>query len=103
MRLIKCNDSVGERDLLPFFYIKIYHFSLLIINLLLSLYCQNKQIKKWIKKEIKQQLLFKRMETKVKIDTLRASGAKRFERQIDALLNRMNDIDRILAEIDKKE
>jgi len=55
------------------------------------------------KKEIKQQLLFKRMETKVKIDTLRAAGAKRFERQIDALLNRMNDIDRILAEIDKKE
>ena len=55
------------------------------------------------KKEIKQQLLFKRMETKVKIDTLRSAGAKRFERQIDALLNRMNDIDRILAEIDKKE
>lgn len=55
------------------------------------------------KKEIIQQLLFKRMETKVKLDTLRASGVKKFERQIDALLKRMNDIDRILEEIDKNE
>lgn len=54
------------------------------------------------KKEIKQHLLFKRMETKVKIDTLRAAGVIRFERQIDKLLQRMNDIDRMLEEIEKQ-
>ncbi len=38
------------------------------------------------KKEIKQQLLSKRMETKAKLDVLRALGVIRFERQIDKLL-----------------
>ena len=55
------------------------------------------------KKEIKQQLLSKRMETKAKLDVLRAMGVKKFERQIDALLKRMNDIDKILQEIDKEK
>lgn len=55
------------------------------------------------KKEIKQQLLSKRMETKAKLDVLRAMGVKKFERQIDALLERINDIDRILKEIDKEK
>jgi len=55
------------------------------------------------KKEIKQHLLFKRMETKVKIDTLRAAGVIRFERQIDKLLQRMNNIDRMLEEIEKQD
>ena len=54
------------------------------------------------KKEIKQQLLSKRMETKAKLDVLRPMGVKKFERQIDALLKRMNDIDKILQEIDKE-
>ena len=54
------------------------------------------------KKEIKQQLLSKRMETKAKLDVLRAMGVIRFERQIDALLKRINDIDEMLKEIDKE-
>ena len=54
------------------------------------------------KKEIKQQLLSKRMETKAKLDGLRAMGVKKFERQRDALLKRMNDIAKILQEIDKE-
>lgn len=55
------------------------------------------------KKEIKQQLLSKRMETKAKLDVLRALGVIRFERQIDKLLQRMNDIDRMLEEIEKQD
>ena len=54
------------------------------------------------KKEIKQQLPSKRMETKAKLDVLRAMGVKKFERQIDALLKRMNDIDEILKELEKE-
>ena len=54
------------------------------------------------KKEVKQQLLSKRMETKAKLDVLRAMGVKKFERQIDALLKRMNDIDEILKELEKE-
>lgn len=54
------------------------------------------------KKEVKQQLLSKRMETKAKFDVLRAMGVKKFERQIDALLKRMNDIDEILKELEKE-
>lgn len=53
-------------------------------------------------KEIKLQLLSKRMETKAKLDVLRAMGVKKFERQIDALLKRMNDIDEILKELEKE-
>ena len=54
------------------------------------------------KKEVKLQLLSKRMETKAKLDVLRAMGVKKFERQIDALLKRMNDIDEILKELEKE-
>ena len=54
------------------------------------------------KKEVKQQLLSKRMEKKAKLDVLRAMGVKKFERQIDALLKRMNDIDEILKELEKE-
>ena len=54
------------------------------------------------KKEVKQQLLSKRMETKAKLDVLRAMEVKKFERQIDALLKRMNDIDEILKELEKE-
>ena len=53
-------------------------------------------------KEIKLHLLSKRMETKAKLDVLRAMGVKKFERQIDALLKRMNDIDEILKELEKE-
>ncbi len=53
-------------------------------------------------KEIKQQLLSKRMETKAKLDVLRAMGIKKFERQIDALLKRINDIDEILKKLEKE-
>ena len=54
------------------------------------------------KKEVKLQLLSKRMETKAKLDVLRTMGVKKFERQIDALLKRMNDIDEILKELEKE-
>ena len=53
-------------------------------------------------KEFKLQLHSKRMETKAKLDVLRAMGVKKFERQIDALLKRMNDIDEILKELEKE-
>ena len=54
------------------------------------------------KKEIKQQLLSKRMETKAKLEVLRAMGVKKFESQINALLERINDIDQILKELEKE-
>ena len=54
------------------------------------------------KKEVKLQLLYKRMETKAKLDVLRTMGVKKFERQIDSLLKRMNDIDEILKELEKE-
>ena len=54
------------------------------------------------KKEVKLQLLSKRMETKAKLDVLRTMGVKKFERQIDSLLKRMNDIDEILKELEKE-
>ena len=53
------------------------------------------------KKELKMQLLHKRMEAKAKLEVLRSLGVIKFDRQIDKLLDRINDIDRLLRELDK--
>lgn len=54
------------------------------------------------KEELKMQLLHKRMEAKAKLELLRSLGVIKFDRQIDKLLDRINDIDRLLRELDKK-
>lgn len=53
------------------------------------------------KKELKKQILAQRMETKAKLEVLRALGAVKFDRQIDKLLDRLNYLDRLLGELDK--
>lgn len=41
------------------------------------------------------------METKAKLEVLRALGEVKFDRQIDKLLDRLNNLDRLLEELDK--
>ncbi|MBQ8728539.1 MAG: hypothetical protein IJY83_08675 [Oscillospiraceae bacterium] len=53
------------------------------------------------KKELKMQLLHKRMEAKAKLEVLRSLGVTKFEKQIDRLLDRINDIDKLLRELEK--
>lgn len=53
------------------------------------------------KKELKEQIIAKRMETKAKLEVLRALGAVKFDRQIDKLLDRLNYLDRLLGELEK--
>ncbi len=54
------------------------------------------------KQEFKKQLLHKRMECKGKLEILRFIGVERYKYQVDELLDMINEIDRILEELDKK-
>lgn len=54
------------------------------------------------KKELIQQLIHKRMEARAKYEVFKILDAKRYERELDILLDRINEIDKILAELEKK-
>lgn len=75
-------------------------FACIIMKSLLYLHCNQKH-KGMDKKELKQQLLHKRMEAKAKLEVLRSLGVIKFDRQIDKLLDRINEIDKLLRELEK--
>lgn len=54
------------------------------------------------KKELIQQLIHKRMEARAKLEVFKILDPKRYERELDILLDRINEIDKILAELEKK-
>lgn len=54
------------------------------------------------KKEFIQQLIHKRMEARAKLEVFKILDPKRYERELDILLDRINEIDKILAELEKK-
>lgn len=54
------------------------------------------------RKEIIQQLIHKRMEARAKLEVFKILDPKKYERELDNLLDRINEIDKILAEIKKK-
>lgn len=54
------------------------------------------------KTKLIQQLIHKRMEARAKLEVFKILDAKRYERELDTLLDRINEIDKILAELKKK-
>ncbi len=55
------------------------------------------------KQELLMELVHQRMEAIAKLNVLRALGIHRFNKQIDALLDRLNYIDAIIKEIEKNK
>lgn len=54
------------------------------------------------KKEIIQQLLHKRMEARATLEAFRILDARKYQKDLDRLLDRINEIDRILEELQGK-
>lgn len=54
------------------------------------------------KKELIQQLIHKRMEARAKLEIFKILEPKMLERELNKLLDRINEIDKILAELDKE-
>ncbi len=51
------------------------------------------------KKELIQQLIHKRMEARAMLEAFKILNPKRFEKDVDSLLDRINEIDKILKEL----
>ncbi len=54
------------------------------------------------KKELIQQLIHKRMEARAKLEVFKILDPNKYRRELDILLDRINEIDKILAELEKK-
>ncbi len=54
------------------------------------------------KHEMKMQLIHKKMECIAKLKILRFLGVNEYEKELDEMLDRLNDIEAILRELDKK-
>ena len=53
------------------------------------------------KNELIQQLIHKRMEARAKLEIFRLLDPKKYERELDILLDRINEIDKILEKLNK--
>lgn len=51
------------------------------------------------KKEIIQQLIHKKMEAKALLDAFKILDSKKYEKDLNKLLDRINEIDKILQEL----
>ena len=51
------------------------------------------------KKELIQQLIHKRMEARAMLEAFQILDPKKYERDLDKLLDRINDIDKILEKL----
>ena len=49
---------------------------------------------------MKKQLISKRMETRALLEAFKILDPKKYERDLDILLDRMNEIDKILKELE---
>ncbi len=54
------------------------------------------------KKEFIQQLIHKKMEAKALLEAFRILDPKKYEKDLDKLLDRINEIDRILEDLNKE-
>lgn len=54
------------------------------------------------KKELIEQLLHKRMEARATLEAFRILDAREYQKDLDKLLDRINEIDRILEELQRK-
>lgn len=54
------------------------------------------------KREIIQNLLHKKMEARATLEAFRILDARKYQKDLDKLLDRINEIDRILEELQKK-
>lgn len=54
------------------------------------------------KKELIQQLIHKRMEARAMLEAFKILDPKRYERDLDKLLDRINEIDKLLEELNRK-
>ncbi|MBJ2184548.1 MAG: hypothetical protein JFR38_08600 [Muribaculaceae bacterium] len=54
------------------------------------------------KQELIQQLILKRMEARALLEAFKILDPKRYERDLDKLLDRINEIDKLLEELNRK-
>lgn len=54
------------------------------------------------KKELIPQLIHKRMEARAMLEAFKILGPKGYERDLNKLLDRINEIDKLLGELNKK-
>lgn len=54
------------------------------------------------KKELLQQLIHKKMEAKAMLEAFKILDPKRYEADLNKLLDRINEIDRIIEKINQK-
>lgn len=54
------------------------------------------------KKELIQVLLHKKMEAKARLEFFKIASPVRYQKELDKLLDRINEIERILKELEKE-
>lgn len=81
-----------------FFWPKIWS----ITKCLLTLHRNHKNNQVMNKKELIQQLIHKRMEARALLEAFKILDPKRYERDLDKLLDRINEIDKLIEELNRK-